>query len=162
VAGSEIETPEVNPTPKGCCVKTNNGQSYADSDGYCIVPQCVVHGFASTSYDVEEGERLDTTFGLNVKGTTSLPLVILGIITLETGTAKSTDFESFQPIQFETSADIHLITTNDVITLEYNDTVILKFISDNILLIPEVEDTGEYIRDTATVIITDNDSRLPI
>ena len=49
-----------------------------------------------------------------------------------------------------------------MITLEYNDTVILKFISDNILLIPEVEDTGEYIRDTATVIITDNDSRLPI
>ena len=48
---------------------------------------CTVHGFASASYDVEEGERLDTTFGLNVKGTTSLPLVILGIITLETGTA---------------------------------------------------------------------------
>ena len=47
---------------------------------------CTVHGFASTSYDVEEGERLDTTFGLNVKGTTSLPLVILGTITLEPGT----------------------------------------------------------------------------
>ena len=48
---------------------------------------CTVHGFASTSYDVEEGERLDTKFGLNVKGTTSLPLVILGAITLEAGTA---------------------------------------------------------------------------
>ena len=47
---------------------------------------CTVHGFASTSYDVEEGERLDTTFGLNVKGTTSLPLVILGTITLEPDT----------------------------------------------------------------------------
>ena len=41
VAGSEIETPEVNPTPKDCCVRTNNGQSYADSGGNCIVPQCV-------------------------------------------------------------------------------------------------------------------------
>ena len=131
VAGSEIETTEVNPTPKDCCVRTNNGLSYADSGGNCIVPQCVgkryvktskftkenygfklynypiaicqytrilccdipyhsvctVHGFASTSYGVEEGERLDTKFGLNVKGTTSLPLVILGTITLEAGTA---------------------------------------------------------------------------
>ena len=41
VAGSEIATPKVNPTPKDCCVRTNNGQSYADSDGNCIVPQCV-------------------------------------------------------------------------------------------------------------------------
>ena len=49
-----------------------------------------------------------------------------------------------------------------MITLEYNDTVILKFTPDNTLLIPMVEDAEEYIRDTATVIITDNDSRLPI
>ena len=48
---------------------------------------CTVHGFASIFYDVEEGEILDTTFGLNVKGITSLPLVILGTITLEAGTA---------------------------------------------------------------------------
>ena len=41
VAGSETETPEVNPTPKDCCVRTNNGQSYADSGGNCSVPQCV-------------------------------------------------------------------------------------------------------------------------
>ena len=46
-----------------------------------------VHGFANASYAVEEGEILDTTFELNVKGTTSLALVILGTITSERGTA---------------------------------------------------------------------------
>ena len=48
-----------------------------------------VHGFANASYDVEEGGVLDTTFELNVKRTTSLPLVLMGNITSEseTGTA---------------------------------------------------------------------------
>ena len=41
-----------------------------------------VHGFANASYDVEEGERLDTVFQLNVKGTTNLPnLMLSGNIT---------------------------------------------------------------------------------
>ena len=69
------------------------------------------------------------------------------------------DFENLQPIHFETSADIRLFTTNDMITLEYNDTVILRFTPDNPLLIPGVESRGEYIRHSATVNITDNDSK---
>ena len=48
---------------------------------------CTVHGFANATYDVVEGERLDTTFGLNVKGTTSLPPLIFGTITSVAGTA---------------------------------------------------------------------------
>ena len=31
---------------------------------------CAVHGFASASYIVEEGGTLETTFGLNIKGST--------------------------------------------------------------------------------------------
>ena len=47
----------------------------------------IVHGFSNAIYNVLEGERLDTTFRLNVKGETSLPLVLMGIIALEKGTA---------------------------------------------------------------------------
>ena len=48
-----------------------------------------VHGFAQASYDVVEGERLDTMFGLNVKGSTNLSaLDITGAVTSETGTAR--------------------------------------------------------------------------
>ena len=47
-----------------------------------------VHGFASASYDVIEGEQLNTTFQRNVKGTTNLPILnILGTISSKTGTA---------------------------------------------------------------------------
>lgn len=46
-----------------------------------------VHGFASAVYNVEEGKRLDTVFALNVKGTTTLPLAVLGMITSEKGSA---------------------------------------------------------------------------
>ena len=41
VAGSQIDTPADTPTAKDCCVGTNEGQSYADSGGNCIVQQCV-------------------------------------------------------------------------------------------------------------------------
>ena len=56
---------------------------------------------------------------------------------------------------------IQLFSRNDDITLEYNDTVILKFIINPGLagLIQQLEATGEYIRDTATVNIVDNDRK---
>ena len=50
---------------------------------------CTVHGFLNASYDVVEGERLDTRFDLSVKGTMLMfpsPL-ITGTITSEQGTA---------------------------------------------------------------------------
>ena len=71
----------------------------------------------------------------------------------------SSDFEELQPIEFENSAEIQLFTTNDDITLEYDDTVLLRFTPDNPLLISGVEGAGEYIRDTAIVIIIDNDRK---
>ena len=64
-----------------------------------------------------------------------------------------------QPIEFENSAEICLFTSNDVLTLEYNDTVLLRFAPDSLILIPGVENAGEYVRDTATVYIIDNDSK---
>ena len=41
VAGSEIAILTDVPTPKDCCVGTNDGQSYGDSGGNCAIPQCV-------------------------------------------------------------------------------------------------------------------------
>ena len=42
VAGSEIDVPGVeNSTAKDCCVGTNHGQSFANSDGVCSVTQCI-------------------------------------------------------------------------------------------------------------------------
>ena len=56
---------------------------------------------------------------------------------------------------------IQLFSKNDDITLEYNDTVILKFIVYPGLagLIQQLEAAGEYIRDTATVDIIDDDRK---
>ena len=53
----------------------------------------VVHGFRQSVYDVEEGNRLDTEFALNVVGTTQLPaLDISGTITAEAhGTSSRQD-----------------------------------------------------------------------
>ena len=70
------------------------------------------------------------------------------------------DFESLQPLSVEdNSAKIRLFTINDAITLEYEDSVILRFNPASPLLIPGVEGVGEFIRDTATVNIIDNDRK---
>ena len=45
----------------------------------------VVHGFASAAYDVIEGERLDTVFRLNVKGTANFETALIGVITSMAG-----------------------------------------------------------------------------
>ena len=53
-----------------------------------------VHGFLQTEYDVDEDERLDTVFRLNVKGTTSFgsALIVTGTITATAdGTASKYD-----------------------------------------------------------------------
>ena len=63
------------------------------------------------------------------------------------------------PISFENEAEIRLFTSNDEITLEYDDRVILSFTPDNPALITGLAAAGEYVRDTATVNIIDNDSR---
>ena len=69
------------------------------------------------------------------------------------------DFESLAPISFVNETEIRLFTSNDEITLEYDDRVILTFTPDNSALIPGLEAYGEYVRDTATVNIIDNDSK---
>ena len=71
----------------------------------------------------------------------------------------TSDFERLAPIGVRNRADIRLFTANDMITLEYDDRVLLRFTPDNPVLVPGVEGIGEYIRDTATVHIIDNDCK---
>ena len=71
----------------------------------------------------------------------------------------TSDFERLTPIRVTNSAQIRLFATNDEITLEYDDRVLLRFTPDNPGLIPALEGVGEYIRDTATVHIIDNDCK---
>ena len=59
-AGSEIETPADIPTAENCCVGTNEGQSYADSGGNCIVEQCV--GKRSITYQIHKRKALFSSF----------------------------------------------------------------------------------------------------
>ena len=58
------------------------------------------------------------------------------------------------------SAVVNLLTANDdnIITLEYDDRVKLTFTPSSADLLSDVESLGEYIRDTATVNVVDNDS----
>ena len=57
-----------------------------------------VHGFLQAEYDVDEDERLDTVFQLNVKGTTPFDaLIVTGVVTATAdGTAsKSEEYEQY-------------------------------------------------------------------
>ena len=91
---------------RACCVGTDNGLSYNDgtSCNLCIGNYTViggdivkfnpaVHGFLRDAYSVSEGDRLDASFQLNVKGTTQFSgaLVVSGLITAAAdGTASKT------------------------------------------------------------------------
>ncbi|CAI8008867.1 hypothetical protein GBAR_LOCUS6036 [Geodia barretti] len=104
---------------RACCVGTDDGLSFNDGTTCTL---CVVHGFGQSKYDVEEGRILDTSFQLNIKGTTQFggALVVPGLITAAAdGTASTSDFERLSPIRLTNSADIRLFTSNDEITLEY-------------------------------------------
>ena len=71
----------------------------------------------------------------------------------------TTDFEALPAISFsDNKTEVHLSTTSDVITLEYNDSVILTFTSSN-NIIQSLETAGEFLRDTATVNIIDEDCK---
>lgn len=74
-------------------------------------------------------------------------------------TAVTSDFEQFQPIEFSNSVWVSLFTANDEVTLEYDDKVQLNFTADNPGLIIGLETLGEYVRDTATINIIDNDCK---
>ena len=72
----------------------------------------------------------------------------------------STDVDTFRPIIFTNNADLHLHVFNDQITLEYDDKVLLRFTSSSSSnFITNLENAGEYIRDTATVNIIDTDCK---
>ena len=72
----------------------------------------------------------------------------------------STDFDTFRPILFTNNADLHVFAFNDRITLEYDDKVLLRFTSSSSSsFITNLENAGEYIRDTATVNIIDSNCK---
>jgi hypothetical protein len=99
---------------KECCIGTNDGLSYHEG-GTCT--QCVVHGFVQATYDVDEGNRLDTTFKPNVKGMTRLSLLVSGTITAEPGcTAVQSDFEEIIPVTVRNRADIREFTRSDTVS----------------------------------------------
>ena len=63
------------------------------------------------------------------------------------------------PISFVNETEIRLFASNDETTLEYDDRVILSFTPDNPAFITGLEAEGEYVRDTATANIIDDDSK---
>ena len=71
------------------------------------------------------------------------------------------DFVALQPLTIENSAEIRLFPNDDDITLEYNDTIILKFTADaatlGIIRFLENQPTPEFVRETATANIIDDD-----
>ena len=71
----------------------------------------------------------------------------------------ASDYEQIQPISVINHVDIRLIAFDDFLTLEYEDRILLQFTPTNPLLIRFVEVSGEFIRDTATVNITDSDGK---
>ena len=127
-------------------------------------------------YDVIEGEELNTTFGLNVKGITTLSSAIIdGIIAVgPNGTASKfdnvltykivisflsagfSDFEFFGQLFIRNAAEVFLRTIDDDITLEYEDRIQLKY-NARLPLPSFFEATGEYMRDAVIINIIDND-----
>ena len=49
---------------------------------------CAVHGFAKVFDNVTEGENMSITFSLNVKGNTSIPRSVTGMVTSQSDTAR--------------------------------------------------------------------------
>jgi hypothetical protein len=72
-------------------------------------------------------------------------------------TARSSDFEEFSPILTHGNSEISLLTVDDGITLEYDDSVILTYTPQTTNLTDLIASAGEFVRDNATLIITDND-----
>ena len=142
----------------------------------------VVHGFSNVSYTVTEGEELDVTFQINVKGTSRFYLLSFNgnLLTRNDSASKFISYGITEYILFAHCASylglsdyehllipIHGITTNvsfsldtidDTIALEYNEQVILIYAPEPPELIDLIEEAGEFIRNTAPVIIKDNDS----
>ena len=57
-------------------------------------------------------------------------------------------------------SDVRLDASNDDVTLEIGDTVILKLDPTDANIVNRVEGQGQFLRDTATVTILDNDCKL--
>ena len=102
----------------------------------CVLQLLIVVGFALQC------------FHCSVTTLCSFPCIIL---------IDNSDFEVFSYNDDETK--IVVMPTRDNISLEYDDTVILTFTPDDPGLISSLETAGEYIRDTATINIIDNDCK---
>ena len=56
-------------------------------------------------------------------------------------------------------SDVRLDASNDDVTLEYSDTVMLRLDPTAANIVDLVEGQGQFLRDTATVTISDNDCK---
>ena len=149
--------------------------------------QHTVHGFPNVTFNVTEGARLQTTFGVNVKGVSRFtPLVLPGTISVMENSASkgqsylelshfylleisishsysiaSQDYQHFREVTTsETGAtSVTFITWDDEISLEYDDSVNLTFTPENQHLLDGIEAAGEFVRHAATVNIIDTDSQ---
>ena len=129
---------------------------------------------------VEEGNRANTAFRRDVKGTSkfeSVNLPMLGTITSEPVTASKgileglviihnvsvsfkgpCDFEDLGEVKIGSdNVDISLLTINDDITLESNDIVKLVFKPLYQQFMDDLEKEGEFVRETTFIHIVDND-----
>ena len=59
-------------------------------------------------------------------------------------------------------SDVRLDASNDDVTLEYGDTVILRLDPTTANIVDLVEERGQFLRNTATVTILDNDCKQPL
>ena len=59
-------------------------------------------------------------------------------------------------------SDVRLDASNDDVTLEIGDTVILRLDPTAANIVDLVEGQGQFLRDTATVTILDNDCKQPL
>ena len=69
----------------------------------------------------------------------------------------ASDFVPFIELRVRNFVEVVLFTTNDNVTLEYEDRVQLRYSASHFASV--LEDAGEYIRDTATLNIIDNDRK---
>ena len=136
-----------------------------------------------TSFNINEGVTLETTFGKDVKGESRFDLDLAGNISVVDDTASksslmlvqnvshgflmcpvlaSSDYENFTPLSRSGPEDTTITFTawDDDITLEYDDRVFLTYTPERPLLIEATESAGEFIRYNATINIIDTDSKL--
>ena len=144
-----------------------------------------VHGFTNVSYTVTEGETMNIIFTKEVKGSTNLQPYLQGRINILPDTARTyictlqqsfndhgtlcfalsmlTENADFEALNGQVVSNNQRLTQISVVTIddervELNESVVVEFVHRfNQVYINFLEGRGEFLRNTATVVIIDND-----